>query len=321
MTAVARPVAACRGEILCLEPRLVPGGATPANLPAVAFWPWRERYAPLPTGGVRFTRVVGDAREDVPFTTRTSVFGEPLLVPAGPLAPMTDYEVTGPPSCRAGAPSAPLRFRTGPDAPLPASLGAVGVSPVQRGFQQINIPGWGSECGPTFAVAFLDARLELPPETAAWSSALIWTATLDGQPWRIDTISGQTPTLSGFAVSRFYVQCDGPDSGRYDGGPRPGRHRVGYRAHLPGQDGDLTVEREVEILCGEGGARSDAGVAAVTDLGAAADQDATTAGSPTLREGGVGCSVGWAAASRPGALRATLVALLGLVVASRRRRP
>ncbi len=319
VTLAARPAAACRGQITCLEPRIVPRSAAPANLPAVAFWPRRDLYGPPPTGPVTFTRVAGDTREDVPFTTRTSALGDPLLVPTTPLAPMTEYEVTGPPACQEGTPNPPLRFRTGPEAPLPTSLGTVGISAVQRGFQHLRISGWGSDCGPNFAIAFLEARLELPPDAERWSGALLWTPTLDRQPWSIDSVFGTVTTLSGFAVTRFYVQCDGPDSGQYNGGPRPGRHRIGYRAHVPGQDTELTVEREVEMLCGDGvPTRSDAGVVAVTDLGAATEQDATTASGAMLREGGIGCSVGGGSA-RPGALQVSLAALLGLVVARRRR--
>ena len=335
VSTIARPAVACPPGLTCLDADLSPTGDAPANVPALAFWPQRDVHQPPSTTLPTLFRIDGARHDAVAFTTRTNAFDEALLVPSSPFVEGAQYEVTGASTCTGPVVGAPLRFTATAPATLPTALGVIDVGAISRG--PISIVGVAFEsgtCGPTFAAAWVDARVSLSAEALPWVDALRWSATLDGAPWRMPPASPETPRPGtnglGFGVERFFVQCGAPDAGAYDGGPRPGVHRLGFVAHVPGHDVALTVETTVDLRCDEAsdaGAVADVTVADVpatdatfADATADAHVDATTmaADAAATIPMGAGCSVGV-----PERARRTAIAgawLLVLTALRRRRR-
>jgi hypothetical protein len=301
---LTKPAEACSGCVGQLDMWPPHQGSIPANATTLFLTvPGVVVAAPQPFGIQNVSLTQADSSEPLEFelmgdlTTGTSVL--PVrLQPTDALEPSSEYTVTVNDVCGVREPRT-FSFRTTTAAPLPATLGAMTVSPTQT--RDVEARPWPSSgmCSAPRRAAVAGLRLDFAPEAAAWKDLLVIETLVNGGQWEPGSMLTRYALHRG--VHSIHAFCDPA----YPGGLALGTHTVMMRATLPGSDIALeTPAVNVNLACapeGAGGSSgSDAGTSGTSGTGGTPDDD------------GNGCSFAATATSSSSGL-VMLLALLGLL--------
>jgi hypothetical protein len=180
---------------------------------------------------------------------------EDVLVRVDPLTPNTEYTFDVGVACFGGTPQSDTRtFRTGPNAPMPTSIGTLSVHDVALATKSGRAP----------------LHFEASPDLKPWLPITRFTTLVDGAR----TTGSFGPTYGSSPSSALSLDCSGAYSACYESLVGPGTHTVVVSAHIAGADSDPpALTASFTMTC-----TSEDGDAGIPDSGAAVDASISDGG-------------------------------------------
>lgn len=290
----ARPADACSAP-QCWPGAFVPGdnATIPENAPGFYWRPSIASGQPADPSTVQL-RDVADPGTSLGFTATQLPNGDYLLTPDAPLVAGARYALEDRSICNGTTTHA--TFTAGPAAPLPTSLGSMGI--IGHGNRlPIQVATASGSCSTEVDAEVLGIELVTSADATPWKDLLLYETIVDDQPWsnQASINAPVTPGQSwkGRGADTLYRICK-PNADALQPGLAIGGHYVRFRATLPGAATSLaTSPTLIELMCD-------------------ADPDEEEENHPS--DGG-GCS-----SSTPASASFVLLALAFLLVTSSRRR-
>ncbi|GMT98705.1 hypothetical protein KH5H1_28240 [Corallococcus caeni] len=229
------------------------GGPVPANVPGLVVRP-----PLLESTDVSTLRLLQSDGTPVPFTLADGSRNTQVLVPKAPLVPGTQYRIEAKGLCQhQETQTQSATFTTGPERPLPTTLGTLSVDTPSRG----TFPVYGdSNCGSTQEGDFTTLRFTPSAELVPFLPWVHWTVEVDGQPWSFSNHHGLTSAgADNYESHRYeynrpllflYTVCTPGNPSPPGLGLTPGRHQATLRGTL--EHADITLPPlsvDFELTC------------------------------------------------------------------------